>query len=48
MLDQGREHLLDAPHLAMYPGFAIMLSVLGFNFLGDALRDRFDPKSNID
>ncbi len=47
MLDQGRQHLLDAPHLATYPGIAIMLAVLGFNFLGDALRDRFDPKSQV-
>lgn len=45
MLDAGRQHLLDAPHLAIYPGIAIMLAVMGFNFLGDALRDKFDPKS---
>ena len=48
MLDQGRQHLLDFPHLATYPGIAIMLAVLGFNFVGDALRDRFDPKSHME
>jgi peptide/nickel transport system permease protein len=43
MLDAGRSHLLDAPHLTIFPGLAIALLVLGFNFLGDGLRDRFDP-----
>jgi peptide/nickel transport system permease protein len=44
MLDAGRAHLFDAPHLTIFPGFAIALLVLGFNFLGDGLRDRLDPK----
>jgi peptide/nickel transport system permease protein len=44
MLDAGRSHLLDAPHLTVFPGLAIALLVLGFNFLGDGLRDRVDPK----
>ena len=44
MLDAGRSHLLDAPHLTIFPGVAIALLVLGFNFLGDGLRDRVDPK----
>jgi peptide/nickel transport system permease protein len=44
MLDAGRAHLFDAPHLTLFPGFAIALLVLGFNFLGDGLRDRVDPK----
>ena len=44
MLDAGRSHLFDAPHLTMFPGLAIALLVLGFNFLGDGLRDRVDPK----
>ena len=39
MLNGGRAHLLDAPHLTMFPGLAIALLVLGFNFLGDGLRD---------
>jgi peptide/nickel transport system permease protein len=45
MLDAGRSHLLDAPHLTVVPGLAIALLVLGFNFAGDALRDRIDPRS---
>jgi peptide/nickel transport system permease protein len=43
MLNGGRIHLLDAPHLTIFPGLAIALLVLGFNFLGDGLRDRLDP-----
>ena len=44
MLDAGRGHLMDAPHLTVFPGLAIALLVLGFNFLGDGLRDRIDPR----
>jgi peptide/nickel transport system permease protein len=44
MLDAGRSHLFDAPHLTVVPGLAIAVLVLGFNFLGDGLRDRVDPK----
>ena len=44
MLSGGRVHLLDAPHLTVFPGLAIALLVLGFNFLGDGLRDFTDPK----
>jgi peptide/nickel transport system permease protein len=43
MLNYGRGHLLDAPHLTVFPGVAIAILVLGFNFLGDGLRDAFDP-----
>lgn len=43
MLSYGRTHLLDAPHLTVFPGIAIALLVLGFNFLGDGLRDVLDP-----
>ena len=43
MLSYGRGHLLDAPHLTIFPGLAIAVLVLGFNFLGDGLRDRLDP-----
>jgi len=39
MLNYGRAHLLDAPHLTVFPGVAIAVLVLGFNFLGDGLRD---------
>lgn len=44
MLSGGRVHLLDAPHLTIFPGLAIALLVLGFNFLGDGLRDLTDPR----
>jgi peptide/nickel transport system permease protein len=44
MLNGGRLHLLDAPHLTIFPGAAIAVLVLGFNFLGDGLRDAIDPK----
>jgi len=46
MLDAGRGHLLDAPHLTVFPGLAIAVLVLGFNFLGDGLRDLLDPRSS--
>ena len=36
--------MFQAPLLAMYPGIAIMLSVLGLNLMGDGLRDLLDPK----
>jgi peptide/nickel transport system permease protein len=45
MLNGGRAHLLDAPHLTIFPGLAIAVLVLGFNFLGDGLRDAPDPKT---
>jgi peptide/nickel transport system permease protein len=45
MLSYGRAHLLDAPHVTIFPGLAIAVLVLGFNFLGDGLRDRLDPHS---
>lgn len=44
MLSGGRAHILDAPHLTVFPGLAIAILVLGFNYLGDGLRDRLDPK----
>lgn len=40
MLNEGRSFLLVAPHLAVFPGLAVFATVLGVNFLGDALRDR--------
>jgi peptide/nickel transport system permease protein len=43
MLSYGKSHLLDAPHLTIFPGLAIAILVLGFNFLGDGLRDALDP-----
>ena len=44
MLNEGREYMLVAPHISVFPGVAIMVVVLGFNFLGDGLRDALDPK----
>jgi peptide/nickel transport system permease protein len=40
----GRTYMLQAPWMAVFPGIAISLAVFGFNMLGDALRDVFDPK----
>lgn len=44
MLQESQEMLSSAPRLALFPGVAIALAVLGFNLLGDGLRDRLDPK----
>lgn len=44
MLQESQELLSIAPRLAVFPGIAIAVAVLGFNLLGDGLRDRFDPK----
>ena len=44
MLNEGRQFLFVAPHLTLAPGIAIMIVVLGLNFLGDGLRDRLDVK----
>ncbi len=43
MLAEGRDFLLVAPHLTIYPGIAIALTVMGLNILGDGLRDLLDP-----
>ena len=43
MLAEGRQYLLQAYQLTTFPGLAIMILVLGFSFLGDALRDALDP-----
>jgi peptide/nickel transport system permease protein len=48
MLNDGRSHLFDAPHLVLFPALAVMLAVLSFNFIGDALRDLLDPRSRIE
>jgi peptide/nickel transport system permease protein len=48
MLNDGRAHLFDAPHLVLFPAVAVMLAVLSFNFIGDALRDYLDPRSRIE
>jgi peptide/nickel transport system permease protein len=41
-------HLFDAPHLVLFPAGAVMLAVLSFNFIGDALRDYLDPRSRME
>ncbi|MGA3211733.1 MAG: ABC transporter permease [Terriglobales bacterium] len=48
MLNDGRSHLFDAPHLVLFPALAIMLAVLAFNFVGDAMRDYLDPRTRIE
>lgn len=45
MLNDARNHLFDAPHLVVFPALAIMAAVLGFNLMGDALRDWLDPRT---
>jgi peptide/nickel transport system permease protein len=45
MVNDARGHLFDAPHLLLFPAFAVMLAVLAFNLLGDALRDWLDPRT---
>lgn len=44
MLSSGRAFLWNAPHVATFPGLAIALAVLGFNLVGDGLRDALDPR----
>ena len=48
MLNDARSHLFDTPHLVLFPAFTVMLAVLAFNFIGDALRDVLDPRSRIE
>ncbi len=47
MLNDARSHLFDAPHLVFFPAMAVMLTVLSFNFIGDALRDYMDPRTRL-
>jgi len=46
MLGAERNQVFSAPHLVFFPGIAIMLTVLGFNLLGDGMRDALDPRLN--
>jgi peptide/nickel transport system permease protein len=48
MLNDGRGHLFDAPHMVIFPALAVMLAVLSFNFIGDALRDYLDPRARME
>jgi len=47
MLNDARSHLFDSPHLVFFPAVAVMLAVLSFNFIGDALRDFLDPRTRL-
>ena len=47
MLNDARSHLFDSPHMVFFPAAAVMLAVLSFNFLGDALRDHLDPRTRL-
>jgi peptide/nickel transport system permease protein len=47
MLNDARAHLFDSPHLVVFPAIAVMLAVLSFNFIGDALRDLLDPRTRL-
>lgn len=44
VLRAGSTYIESYPHMAIFPGLAIMLLVLAFNFFGDGLRDALDPK----
>ncbi|MBF8288726.1 MAG: Glutathione ABC transporter permease GsiD [Candidatus Rokubacteria bacterium] len=44
MVSDGRAYLMDAPHVSLFPGLAIFIAVMGFNCLGDGLRDALDPR----
>ena len=44
MLSNARTYMITAPHVATVPGLCIMFVVLGFNLLGDGLRDALDPR----
>jgi peptide/nickel transport system permease protein len=46
MLSAGRTYILTYPHIAFFPGLAIVITVLGFNLLGDGLRDALDPRGS--
>ena len=44
LLNTGRRWLIEAPHVSLFPGFAIVLLVFSFNLLGDGLRERLSPR----
>ena len=46
ILSESRNYLFTSPHLVFFPGIAIMVTVLGFNLLGDGMRDALDPRLN--
>ena len=48
MLNDARLHVFDSPHLVLFPAIAVAAAVLGFNFVGDALRDELDPRTRLE
>jgi peptide/nickel transport system permease protein len=44
MIEEGRQFFAQSPHVLLFPGLAIALTVLAFNFIGDGLREYLDPK----
>jgi len=44
ILNEGRSYMRQAAHITTFPGIAIVITILGFNFIGDGLRDAMDPK----
>jgi peptide/nickel transport system permease protein len=48
MLNDARSNLFDSPHLVLFPALAVAGAVLGFNFMGDALRDQLDPRTRLE
>jgi ABC-type dipeptide/oligopeptide/nickel transport system permease subunit len=47
MIAQGRGAVFAAPHVILFPGLAIMLTVLGFNLVGTGLQDMSNPKTKL-
>lgn len=47
MLSAGRTYIRTYPHIALFPGIMITITVLAFNLLGDGLRDAFDPRMKV-
>jgi peptide/nickel transport system permease protein len=48
ILNEGRNYMQDAPWISTFPGLAILITVVGFNLLGDGVRDVLDPQQRID
>jgi len=48
IIADGRDYILEAPWISLYPGIAIAITVLGLNLLGDGLRDVLDPRMKVD
>jgi peptide/nickel transport system permease protein len=48
ILSDGRAFILRYPHIAVFPGVMIVITVLAFNFIGDGLRDALDPHQKVD